>query len=156
MSSDNSGGHKKRRRGAAPRSQPTPRDTNQGAVAVATPAANAPARRGELLAQWRAELAPAGSLKQTLGRVRAEDFALDVRFARSALGTTAWLDRGHGQRWFGGYSVVDDGDQRSANAATLLPTLPRSDFDALVRLARTRAAEPLESARLREAPTETR
>jgi len=69
---------------------------------------------------------------------------------------TTWLDSGHGQRWFGGYSVADDCDQRTADAATLLATFPRRDLDALVDLARTRAAEPLDPARLLEAPAETR
>lgn len=106
--------------------------------------------------RYRLSPAPEGSLEHALGRAREGDFALDLRSAPSAPAVTAWLDSGHGQRWFGGYRVPDDCDERTSDVATLHPTFPRRDFDALVYMAHTRAAEPLDPDRLLQTPTQTR
>ncbi len=98
--------------------------------------------------RYRLSPPPGGSLEHALASARRGDFALDLRSAPRAPEITQWLERGHGQRWFGGYNIPDDCDQSTADASTLLPTFPRRDFDALVYLARTRAAEPLEGARI--------
>ena len=115
--------------------------------------ANAPGPDGRWgYRRYRLSPAPEGSLEHALGRAREGDFALDLRSAPSAPAVTAWLDSGHGQRWFGGYGVPDDCDERTSDVATLFPTFPRRDFDALVYMAHTRAAEPLDPARLLTAP----
>lgn len=83
-----------------------------------------------------------------LGERSLELGALELRGAPTGPVVSAWRDRSHGHRWFGGYNVPDDCDQRSRDVASLPQTFPRRDFDALVRLARTRAAQPIDSSRV--------
>ena len=107
--------------------------------------ANAPGTDGKWgFQRYRLSAAPEGSLEHTLGTAHPGDFALDLRSAPQVPAVQTWLDAGHGQRWFGGYQVPDDCDALTRDAAQLLQTFPRADFDGLVYLARTTAARPID------------
>lgn len=111
--------------------------------------ANAPGSDGAWgFQRYRLSAAPEGSLEEQLGRAHAGDFALDLRSAPPSPAVQTWLDAGHGQRWFGGYQVPDDCDERTRDASALLQTFPRQDFDALMYLARTSAARPVDVRRI--------
>ena len=98
--------------------------------------------------RYHLSAAPVGSLEHVLGSAVPFDFAIDLRSAPTAPAVQAWLDAGHGQRWFGGYQVPDDCDARTRDAASLLQTFPRAEFDGLIHLARTTAARPIDERRL--------
>lgn len=69
---------------------------------------------------------------------------LDLRSTPQDEAIQQWLKAGHGQRWFGGYGVTDDCDQRTQGASQLLPTYPIEDFDGMLFVSETRAAEPID------------
>lgn len=98
--------------------------------------------------RYRLSAAPTGSLEHDLASAHPGDFALDLRTAPPGPRVQKWLDEGHGQRWYGGYQVPDDCDARTRDAAALQQTFPRADFDALVFLARTTAARPVDPSRI--------
>ena len=98
--------------------------------------------------RYRLSPAPVGSLDATLAAAHAGDFALDLRRAPTGPRVQQWLAAGHGQRWYGGYQVPDDADARTRDAEALMKTYPRADFDALVFLAKTTAARPIDVARV--------
>lgn len=85
---------------------------------------------------------PAGSLEQPLAALCIGDFLLDLRGAPRDGAAASWVDTGHGQRTYGGYGIGADVLAASRDAARLVPTIPRGDYDGLVFLARTRATEP--------------
>lgn len=96
--------------------------------------------------------APEGSLESVLRSACDGDFLLDLRGAPRSGPVAAWLDSGHGQRWFGGYGVADDCDAATRDASKLVPTIPRVDYDGLLFLARTTAARPRDRSRILPAP----
>jgi len=98
--------------------------------------------------RYRLSAPPEGSLEAALLAAHDGDFVLDLRAAPDVPAVQAWLTSGHGQRWFGGYQVGDDCDERTRDASTLLQTFPAVDFDALVFLRRTTAAKPLDPERI--------
>lgn len=91
---------------------------------------------------------PAGSLESVLAAARAGDWLVDLRSAPRSGPAWEWLSRDHGQRWFGGYGVPDDCDERSRDLASLPVTNLRADYDGLVFLARTTPAVPRDPARI--------
>lgn len=82
---------------------------------------------------------PAGTLESAFVAARLGDCIVDVRSAPRAGPVGAWLEGGHLQRWYGGYGIPKDFDDPSKFPITV----PRKDFDALVFLARTSAAQPV-------------
>lgn len=116
--------------------------------------ANAPTPEGRWgFRRYRMSAPPEGGLEAVLARVHAGDFLVDLRNAPRLGPIAEWLDAGHGQRWFGGYNVADDCDERTRDATQLLASVPRQDFDGLAFLARTSAAQPHDPALVLEAPT---
>ncbi len=95
--------------------------------------------------------APEGSLEAVLRDACDGDFLLDLRGAPRSGPVAEWLASGHGQRWFGGYGVPDDCDATTRDAASLVPTFPRVDYDGLLFLARTTAAHPRDRSRILDA-----
>lgn len=111
--------------------------------------ANAPGDDGKWgFRRYRLSAAPEGSLEWTLGAAGHDRLLLDLRGAPKDDAVQQWLCTGHGQRWFGGYSVPTDCDAMTRDAANLLPTTPREDFDGLLYVARTTAAKPLDANRI--------
>lgn len=94
--------------------------------------------------RYRLSAPPNGSLEASLAAAKLDNYILDLRSAPSEPKVQKWLGAGHGQRWFGGYNVTDDCDQRTQDANQLLPTYPLEDFDGLVFMATTRAANPID------------
>ncbi len=108
--------------------------------------ANAPSADGHWgFRRYRLSRAPKGSLEWTLGTAGHDRFLLDLRNAPDSDGVQQWLRSGHGQRWFGGYSVPDDCEAITRDAAKLLPTTPRDDFDGLLNIDKTQAARPVDA-----------
>jgi erythromycin esterase len=95
--------------------------------------------------RYRLSAAPKGSLEAMLGTTHHKCYALDLRTAPKSKSVQQWLASGHGQRWFGGYSVAEDCDARTSDASRLMQTFPREDFDCLLYVAQTRAATPIDS-----------
>lgn len=102
--------------------------------------------------RYRLSKIPTGSLEQMLGCVDTPAYLLDLRNAPKEEAVVQWLDAGHGQRWFGGYNVPDDCDERTQDASQLLPTYPRKDFDCLLYVAETTAAKPLDASLILSKP----
>lgn len=100
--------------------------------------------------RYRLSPAPAGSLEHTLGQAKHDAFLLDLRHAPKSTQVQEWLTTGHGQRWFGGYSVSDDCDERTRDASQLLATTPSRDFDCLLYVNKTTAAQPLDTTLIRK------
>ena len=94
--------------------------------------------------RYKLSAAPNGSLDHMLSTAKIDSFLLDLRSAPQDEVIQQWLKAGQGQRWFGGYGVNDDCDQRTQDASTLLPTFPIEDFDGLLYVSETRAAEPID------------
>ena len=93
--------------------------------------------------------APAtGSLEADLAATGFGDFALDLRTAPADTAVQRWLNTPHGQRWWGGYQVPDDCDERTRDASQLMPMVPANDFDGLVFFLRTTAAVPMDKSRI--------
>ncbi len=93
--------------------------------------------------RYRMSPAPEGSLDAQLAATGKGDCFVDLRGAPASASVQQWLSAGHGQRWWGGYNIPDDCDERTRNASQLLPTYPGKEYDALVFLQRTTAARPL-------------
>lgn len=93
--------------------------------------------------------APAtGSLEEQLAATGLGDFVVDLRAAPADTAVQRWLHTGHGQRWWGGYQVPDDCDERTRDASQLMPMTPANDFDGLVFFVRTTAAVPVDRSRI--------
>ncbi|MBK7874941.1 MAG: DUF2961 domain-containing protein [Planctomycetes bacterium] len=92
--------------------------------------------------RYRTAPPPAGSLEEPFHRARPGSFFVDLRGAPREGPVAAWLDAGHGKRWYGGYGVPEDAFDQSADTTKLLPTFPRADYDALVYLERTTPSRP--------------
>ena len=92
--------------------------------------------------------APNGSLEWQLGQVTGNDLVIDLGSAPADPVVQQWLTMGHGMRWWGGYQVPDDVDANTSDPAALWQTHPIIDFDALVYLARTTAAIPMDKSRI--------
>lgn len=97
--------------------------------------------------------APEGSLESVQRQACDGDFLLDLRGAPRLGPVADWLAAGHGQRWFGGYGMPDDCDAATRDAASLIATVPRVDYDGTLFLARTTAAWPRDRSRILRAPT---
>jgi erythromycin esterase len=91
---------------------------------------------------------PAGALEEPFVAAGRGDLLVDLRAAPTDGVVGAWLAAGHGQRWFGGYDIAADYAEVSRDAARLLPTFPRADFDGLAFLATTTPAQPRDPTRL--------
>ncbi len=102
--------------------------------------------------RYRLSAPPLGSLESTLSCRSLPCYVLDFRDAPVTPGVQSWLNAGHGQRWYGGYNVPEDCDERTRDLSNLLPTFPRADFDGIVFLSKTTAASPIDSARIIEKP----
>ncbi|MBL8693081.1 MAG: erythromycin esterase family protein [Planctomycetes bacterium] len=85
---------------------------------------------------------PEESLEAPFAEARMEESILDLRAAPRLGAVGLWLDGAHGQRWFGGYNIPPDYAQAASDARRLPPTHPRGDYDGLVYLPRTTAAQP--------------
>ncbi|MBL8896012.1 MAG: erythromycin esterase family protein [Planctomycetes bacterium] len=85
---------------------------------------------------------PQGALEEPFVAHGRGDLLIDLRGAPRDGTVGAWLDAGHGQRWYGGYNIAANYAELARDTKTLLPTFPRVDFDGLCFLARTRAATP--------------
>lgn len=93
-------------------------------------------------ATYRTAPPPPGSLEEVLQLALGGSGFVDLRGAPNDGVVGAWLDAGHGQRWYGGYRIPADAYEQSGDAERLMPTFPRSDFDAFVFLERTSASRP--------------
>jgi erythromycin esterase len=91
---------------------------------------------------------PPGSLEAPFVEAGARDVVIDLRTAPRDGAIGAWLEAGHGQRWYGGYGIAADWAEVARDATRLLPTFPRADYDGLLFLGRTRAASPRDPARI--------
>ncbi|MBL7984573.1 MAG: erythromycin esterase family protein [Flavobacteriales bacterium] len=89
-----------------------------------------------------------GSLEADLAATGLGDLAVDLRSAPPDTTVQRWLTTPHGQRWWGGYNVPDDCDERTRDASQLMPMTPANDFDGLVFFARTTAAVPVDRSRI--------
>lgn len=111
--------------------------------------ANAPDSTGRWGFKRYNHTAPAtGSLEETFATNDLGDFAIDLRSAPTDTAVQRWLHTGHGHRWWGGYQVPDDCDERTRDASQLMPMTPANDFDGLVFFLRTTAAVPLDKSRI--------
>ena len=90
--------------------------------------------------------APAGSLGRLLGDAVAKDFLLDFRSAPQSPSVQSWLHSSYGHRWWGGYNVPDDFDERTSHADNLSQCVPGVDYDAIAFIYRTSAARPVNAA----------
>ena len=107
--------------------------------------ANAPAAKGGWgFRRYRLSRAPENSLEWTLSTAGHERYLLDLRKSPTTELVQRWLHSGHGQRWFGGYSVPDDCDLQTQDTSRLSPTTPRADFDGLLYVRTTTSAIPLD------------
>ncbi len=93
---------------------------------------------------YRLSQAPPNSLEEPLGRIERDAYLIPLRNAPDSKAVQEWLHQGHGQRWFGGYAVRDDYDAIARDASKLVPTTPAKDFDALLYIQKTTAAQPLD------------
>jgi erythromycin esterase len=91
---------------------------------------------------------PPGSLEAPFVEAARGDFLVDLRSGPKGGKIGAWLDEGHGQRWFGGLVGPEEIANASGDASTLLPTYPRADFDGLIFLERTTPASPRDPSRI--------
>lgn len=123
---------------ALDRSEPT---TGADADASATPSAWG-------FRPYRIDPPTEGMLEWPLSRAFGEPSLIDFRGAPTSGVVAAWLDGGHGQRWYGGYNVAANARLIAHDLDQLLPTMPRSDFDALLYLPITHRSTPLDRARL--------
>jgi erythromycin esterase len=97
--------------------------------------------------------APAtGSLEADLAATGLGDLAVDLRSAPRDSTVHRWLYSAHGQRWWGGYQVPDDCDERTRDASQLMHMTPANDFDGLVFFVRTTAAVPIDRTRILPSP----
>lgn len=97
--------------------------------------------------------APAtGSLEADLAATELGDIAFDLHRAAQDSSLQRWTNSPHGHRWWGGYNVPDDCEDRAREASQLLPMTPAKDFDGLVFLLRTTAAVPMDRTRILPAP----
>jgi erythromycin esterase len=87
-------------------------------------------------------------LEADLAATGLGDLAVDLRTAPPDTTVQRWLTTPHGQRWWGGYNVPDDCDERTRDASQLMPMTPANDFDGLVFFARTTAAVPVDRSRI--------
>lgn len=111
--------------------------------------ANAPDSTGRWGFRRYTHRAPAtGSLEAELAATGLGDLFVDLRSAPADSTVQAWSHSGHGHRWWGGYQVPDDCDERTRDASQLMPMVPANDFDGLVFLLRTTAAEPMDRSRI--------
>lgn len=111
--------------------------------------ANAPDSTGRWGFKRYHHTAPAtGSLEEQLAATGLGDFVVDLRTAPADTAVHRWLHTGHGQRWWGGYQVPDDCDERTRDASQLMPMTPANDFDGLVFFVRTTAAVPVDKSRI--------
>ncbi|MGV3636526.1 MAG: erythromycin esterase family protein [Flavobacteriales bacterium] len=111
--------------------------------------ANAPDSTGRWGFKRYAHSAPAtGSLEAELASTGLADLFVDLRSAPADSSTQHWLHSGHGHRWWGGYQVPDDCDERTRDASQLMQMTPAKDYDGLVFLLRTTPAEPVDKSRI--------
>lgn len=111
--------------------------------------ANAPDSTGRWGFKRYHHTAPAtGSLEEQLAATGLGDFVVDLRTAPADTAVQRWLHTGHGQRWWGGYQVPDDCDERTRDASQLMQMTPANDFDGLVFFLRTTAAVPVDRSRI--------
>ncbi|QQR88058.1 MAG: erythromycin esterase family protein [Flavobacteriales bacterium] len=111
--------------------------------------ANAPDSTGRWGFKRYHHTAPAtGSLEEQFSATGLGDFAVDLRTAPADTTVQRWLHTGHGHRWWGGYQIPDDCDDRTRDASQLMPMTPANDFDGLVFFVRTTAAVPVDKSRI--------
>lgn len=111
--------------------------------------ANAPDSTGRWGFKRYTHSAPAtGSLEAELASTGLGDLFVDLRSAPADSSTQHWLHSGHGHRWWGGYQVPDDCDERTRDASQLRQMTPAKDYDGLVFLLRTTPAEPVDKSRI--------
>lgn len=111
--------------------------------------ANAPDSTGRWGFKRYHHSAPAtNSLEADLAATGLGDLFVDLRAAPADSSVQGWLRSGHGHRWWGGYQVPDDCDERTRDASQLMAMTPANDFDGLVFLQRTTPAEPMDRSRI--------
>jgi erythromycin esterase len=86
-----------------------------------------------------------GSLEHQLASATAADHFIDLRSAPGEVVVQEWLTSGHGFRWWGGYQIPEDVDAATADLARMSRMHPVADFDGLVFLAQTTAAQPIDA-----------
>ncbi|MCE9594233.1 MAG: erythromycin esterase family protein [Planctomycetes bacterium] len=91
---------------------------------------------------------PPNSLEAPFVEAARGDCVVDLRAGPKSGAIGAWLDSGHGQRWFGGLVEAEQLADASGDASQLLPTFPRADFDGLIFLERTTPASPRDRTRI--------
>jgi len=89
-----------------------------------------------------------GSLEADLAAAGMDDLAIDLRTTPDDTTVQRWLRTPHGHRWWGGYNVPDDHDERTRDATQLMQMIPADHFDGLVFLLRTTPATPLDRSRI--------
>ena len=98
--------------------------------------------------QWRFQRythspAPQGSLDALFSAATQSDFILDFRGAPASKPIQTWLHSSQGHRWWGGYNVPDDFDERTSENKNLSQFAPGKDFDGMAFHHRTTAAHPV-------------
>lgn len=92
--------------------------------------------------------AVSGSLEAALAAADMGDLAIDLRTAPADTTVQRWLRTPHGHRWWGGYNVPDDLDERTRDAKQLMQMIPANSFDGLVFFPHTTPAIPLDRSRI--------
>lgn len=98
--------------------------------------------------RYKISPAPKGSLDACLTIANKGDFLIDLRNAPATPAIRKWLTTGHGHRWWGGYNISDDCDERSKQVSQLLKTWPKEEYDAFIFLQKTSAATPVDKTRI--------
>ena len=91
---------------------------------------------------------PRGSLEATLLQATRRDAFLDVRTVPPSSALGQWLAAPRGFRWWGGYNVPDDVDERTRDISRLSPMTPSVDYDGLIFQIRTSPATPVDRSRI--------
>jgi erythromycin esterase len=91
---------------------------------------------------------PRGSLEATLLQATRRDAFLDVRTVPPSSALGQWLAAPRGFRWWGGYNVPDDVDERTRDISRLSTMTPSVDYDGLLFQIRTSPATPMDRSRI--------
>ncbi|MCR9245135.1 MAG: erythromycin esterase family protein [bacterium] len=87
-----------------------------------------------------------GSLDAFFAAAVPTDFVLDLRSAPSVPAVKEWLTTPRGHRWWGGYNISDDFDERTSDVANLSTCAPGGSYDGIAFHHRTTAAQPVNAA----------
>lgn len=98
--------------------------------------------RGWEFRSYTLSAAPPQSLEAPFLAARLATSFVNLRNSPRAGEVSDWLDGAHGQRWFGGYGVPDDAEAQTRDAANLMKTSPRQDYDGLIYLPKTTPSRP--------------